>query len=107
MYVHGVDAFLSKLIGSNYASVDTIFDKKTNGYLLDGKIFLTHFQRPTYTPTREQLRDFAIRGAGILCNRNTKAIDLIIPVVLPPDVKDISQTIAGRKRKLQDASDQR
>jgi hypothetical protein len=59
-----------------------------------GEIFLTHFVRPTYKkPNRATLCEFAIRGAGILSKRYSEAVDLIIPVVLPPDAVESSLTV--------------
>ncbi|KAG9297985.1 hypothetical protein G9A89_018813 [Geosiphon pyriformis] len=93
-----VSAFLSELLGVNCANLDTIMDTVAKDRLMRGEIFLTHFVRPTYKkPNRATLYEFAIRGAGIFSKRYSEAVDLIIPVVLPPDTAESSLTVRPNK----------
>jgi len=44
-------------------------------------IFVTHWISVNYIPTLDELREFYRRGAGIICKRNQRGADLILPLL--------------------------
>ena len=50
--------------------------------LANAKILFTSFAYITYTPSKEDLLQFLLRGTAIICKRNQKGIDFIIPALL-------------------------
>jgi hypothetical protein len=61
------------------------FKPQCVGKLVRGMIFFTSFISITYTPTSNDMLEFLTRGVAIICKRNQKGIDFIIPILLPKD----------------------
>jgi hypothetical protein len=61
-------------------------DEKDSTYmqstLCNALIKFTHFVKVTYTPSRQELLQFFIRGAAILCKECEKGADIIIPIFM-------------------------
>ena len=51
--------------------------------LSHGKIFFTSFVSIMYTPKPEDILEYLKREAAIICKRNQKGVDFIIPILLP------------------------
>lgn len=59
-----------------------LFNQDDVENLADAKIFFTSFVAITYTPTKKDLLQFLLRGTAIICKRNQKGVDFIIPALL-------------------------
>uniref|UniRef100_A0A1D1XK08 Cytochrome c-type biogenesis protein CycH n=1 Tax=Anthurium amnicola TaxID=1678845 RepID=A0A1D1XK08_9ARAE len=61
-------------------------DEKDSAYiqstLCNALIRFTHFIKVTYTPSRQELLQFFIRGAAVLCKECEKGADIIIPIFM-------------------------
>ncbi|CAG8658023.1 4878_t:CDS:1, partial [Ambispora gerdemannii] len=85
-----VQEFLDALVGSQaFEKLNAVLDEQANGnnsvMLRNSKIRFNHFVYVSFTPTRMNLVNFFFRGAAILCKRNQKGTDLIIPIAMVQD----------------------
>jgi len=65
--------FLEELFGER-------FSKQKFSYLTNFEMGFTHFIPVTYVPDKEDLTEIYKRRGAILCKRNQKGVDLIIPI---------------------------
>jgi hypothetical protein len=81
-----VDEYLRSLVGParlRAVLAGSRMPKDERARLLGASMFLTHIVRARYTPDREDLLRFMARGAAVMCRRNEKGVDIIIPILLP------------------------
>ncbi len=57
--------------------------QKYNDPLKVGKISFTHFVRVVGTPNNEKMLLYFSRGAAVLCKTGERAVDIVIPVLMP------------------------
>lgn len=72
--------FLKELLGD-------AFPKEKFSHFNDFMLGFTHFIPVTYVPVKEDLISIYKRRGAVLCKRNQKGIDLIIPIMCNKNIK--------------------
>ncbi|CAG8702108.1 1052_t:CDS:1, partial [Ambispora gerdemannii] len=72
-----------------FEKLKSVLDEQANDknsvMLRNSKIRFNHFAYVDFTPTRMDLINYFFRGAAILCKRNQKGTDLLIPIAMVQD----------------------
>jgi hypothetical protein len=87
--------FLSCFLGPSF---EKLLSAKMKGNLKFAFMRLFQFVKLFVDPTRVTLFDYFVRASGIYCRENQKAVDSIIPFVLPLQGQQASEKNAGVAR---------